>query len=153
MGSNPEGFKLFQQGQQQHHLFSTLPFGFKLPLILELAMIWLECHISYIIPMGYSYWCSHLNLTIHVAKSKFHFTYSVSPQLIRILDIPLVYLSSVAQTAEPFLTIGSTLSYFRSLFDEYTRPYIFISYVCKVVPYKSVSYSTLLLTKHSKLNG
>jgi len=44
--------------------------------------------------MGYSYRCSHLNLTIHIAKSKFHFTYSVSPRLIRTLDIPLVYSSS-----------------------------------------------------------
>ena len=28
--------------------------------------------------MGYSYWCSHLNLTIHFAKSPDHFPYSVT---------------------------------------------------------------------------
>jgi hypothetical protein len=28
--------------------------------------------------MGYSYWCSHLNLRIHIPKSQFHFPYSVT---------------------------------------------------------------------------
>ena len=35
-----------QQGQQQHHLFSTLPFGFKLPFILEPAIRQLELPFS-----------------------------------------------------------------------------------------------------------
>lgn len=82
-------------------------------------------HFSHIIPMGYSYWCSHLNLTIHIAKSKFHFTYSVSPRLIRTLDIPLVYSTSVARDAEPF-NVDSTLSYFRSLFNDDTPPIIIL---------------------------
>ena len=35
-------------------------------------------YVSYLIPMGYSCWCSHLNLTIHFAKSPDHFPYSVT---------------------------------------------------------------------------
>jgi hypothetical protein len=81
-------------------------------------------YLSHRVPMGYSYWCSHLNLTIHIAKSNFHFTYSVSPRLIRTLDIPLVYSSSY-EAAEPF-NIDSTLSYFRSLFNDDTPPIIIL---------------------------
>lgn len=40
-------------------------FDIKIPLLLKHAIIWLEDHIFCIISTSYSYWCHHLNLTIH----------------------------------------------------------------------------------------
>jgi hypothetical protein len=67
----------FRQGQCQHHLFVVIPFGFKSPIILEHAIIKSDNFIFCTIPTGYSYWCSHLNQTTHIAQSSNHFPYIV----------------------------------------------------------------------------
>ena len=61
-----------------------------------------------IVPMGYSYWSSLLNSTIHIAESKFHFTYTVGLGYYRVTDIPLVYSSSVVEAAN-LLTLADSL--------------------------------------------
>ena len=60
-----------------------------------------------IVPMGYSCWSSLLNSTIHIAESKFHFTYTVGLGYYRYFDIPLVYSSSFSRTANLITLIGS----------------------------------------------
>jgi hypothetical protein len=60
--------------------FRFYPFGFKSPLILGPAIVYLE-YTSHLAPMGYSYWCSHLKLTIHIARSVFHFPTKLSSVL------------------------------------------------------------------------
>ena len=58
--------------------------------------------------MGYFCWSSLLNSTIHIAESKFRFTYTVGLGYYRYSDIPLVYSSSLSRTANS-LTQGSSL--------------------------------------------
>ena len=59
------------------------------------------------IPMGHSFWSSLLNSTIHIAESKFHFTYTVGLGYYRYFDIPLVYSSSFSRTANLLTLIDS----------------------------------------------
>jgi hypothetical protein len=78
--------------------FRFYPFGFKFPIKLEPAIMWSDGHTFYLIPMGYSFCSSELNLTIYFAKSDFHFTYTVGLGYYRTSDIPLVYSSSISLT-------------------------------------------------------
>jgi hypothetical protein len=119
------------QGKCQHHLFVFIPFGFKSPLILELVIIMSDNTISHIIPTSYSYWCSHLNLMTHITKSYNHFLYLVDLDTKGYTVSRLCTRPRFPKTQTRY-TWGSTLSYFRSLFNDYTRPNIFISLLLKI---------------------
>jgi hypothetical protein len=119
------------QGKCQHHLFVFIPFGFKSPLILELVIIMSDNTISHIIPTSYSYWCSHLNLMTHITKSYNHFLYIVDLDTKGYTVSRLCTRPRFPKTQTRY-TWGSTLSYFRSLFNDHTRPNIFISLLLKI---------------------
>jgi hypothetical protein len=119
------------QGKCQHHLFVFIPFGFKSPLILELVIIISDNTISHIIPTSYSYWCSHLNLMTHITKSYNHFLYIVDLDTKGYTVSRLCTRPQFPKTQTRY-TWGSTLSYFRSLFNDHTRPNIFISLLLKI---------------------
>ena len=84
------------------------------------------CHTSYIIPMSYSYWCfppqpnnPHCLVIQPLSLKR-------CPRYSRLNDISLVYSSSITKATEVFTLVTSILYYFHSLFNDYTRPYIFI---------------------------
>jgi hypothetical protein len=131
------------QGKCQHHLFVFIPFGFKSPLILELVIIMSDNTISHIIPTSYSYWCSHLNLMTHITKSYNHFLYIVDLDTKGYTVSRLCTRPRFPKTQTRY-TWGSTLSYFRSLFNDHTRP-ISLS-VC-------YSKSTTRVSSSNILNG
>ena len=80
------------------------------------------------IPTGYSYWCSHLNQTTHIAQSPNHFPYSVA---LGTKDYAVSRLCTRApEEAANRLHFRFTLSYFRSLFyGLYTAQYLYHSKV------------------------
>ena len=131
------------QGKCQHHLFVFIPFGFKPPFILELVIIMSDNTISHIIPTSYSYWCSHLNLMTHITKSYNHFLYIVDLDTKGYMVSRLCTRPRFPKTQTRY-TWGSTLSYFRSLFNDHTRP-ISLS-VC-------YSKSTTRVSSSNILNG
>jgi hypothetical protein len=65
-------------GEQQHHLYELLPFGFKSTFILNSAIVWSDNHMSHNSSTSYSYWSSLLNQTTHIAWLPNHFLYSVT---------------------------------------------------------------------------
>lgn len=62
----------------QHHLLFNLPFGVKLTRILKNAIVKLDDLTSCNRSTSYSYWCSHLKQTTHIACSPNHVPYSVT---------------------------------------------------------------------------
>ena len=105
-----------------HLTFRFHPFGFKSPFILESAMVYLE-YTSHLIPMGYSYWCSHLKLTIHIARSVFHFPTKLS-SVLQAHWYPTCILEFGFPNRKTNNTEGFTLSPFRGLFNDHIRPTI-----------------------------
>ena len=81
--------------------------------------------------MGYSYWCSHLNRTIHIAKSVFHFPTKLSSVL-----QDYWYPTCLLEFGFPNHKITNTndfiLSYFRSLFKD-DKPPIIVFYNTEVL--------------------
>lgn len=63
---------------QQHHLYDRLPFGFKLTLILNHAIIYLDKHIFCNNSSDYSYWSSPLTAAFHKALVLYHLPPSVT---------------------------------------------------------------------------
>ena len=79
------------------------------------------------IPTSYSYWCSHLNQTTHIAQSSNHFPYSVA---LSTKGYTVSRLCTQApEEAASQLHFWLTLSHFRGLFKDYTPPNIFISFI------------------------
>ena len=62
----------------QHHLYDLLPFGFKPTLVMNHTIVRLDDRMSCNNSTSYSYWCSHLNQTTHIAWSSNQFPYSVT---------------------------------------------------------------------------
>lgn len=71
------------KSERQHHLSIVfqplLPFSFKPTLILDNAMIISDNTISCKYPSDYSYQCSHLTATTHIATAPNHFHYRSFP--------------------------------------------------------------------------
>ena len=103
------------------------PFGFKYPIILELVIMISDNTIFYKIPTGYSYWCSHLNETTHIAPSIIHFPTKLS-SVLQVYWYPACVLefkiTEVKLNRKSNYTWGFTLSHFRGLFKDYTQPII-----------------------------
>jgi len=80
--------------------------------------------------MSYSYWCSHLNPTIYIGQVISTPPLKCYPQVLSQNDISLAYLSSLKF---PLINRSSfkpskwwtTLSYFRSLFNDHRRPFVY----------------------------
>ena len=108
---------------------------------MELVIIMSDNTISHIIPTSYSYWCSHLNLMTHITKSYNHFLYIVDLDTKGYTVSRLCTRPRFPKTQTRY-TWGSTLSYFRSLFNDHTRPNIFISLLLKIN--QKVSLSNIL---------
>ena len=68
---------------------------------MEPVIIRLDDPISYLIPIGYSYWCSHLNLDDPHRPVTQPLSLKRCPQYWRSDDIRLVYSSPISETAEP----------------------------------------------------
>ena len=123
-----------------------LPFGFKSPLILEVAIIWLEPHFS-----QKSYELFLLVFPPQPDNPHCQVTQPLSlkcyPRYWRLSNISLVYSSSVSWTAEPF-NVDSTLAYFRSLFNDDTPPIIILlatEVISWIIQYFQRTYSILFL--------
>jgi len=78
--------------------------------------------------MGYSYWCSHLKQTIHIAHSVFHFP-TKSSSVLQAHWYPTCILEFGFPNRRTTNTDDSTLSPFRGLFNDHIRPIIFLSYL------------------------
>lgn len=93
---------------------STLSFDFEQPLILEHAIIRLEVLFLTNIPMGYSYWCSHLNWTFHgrPVTKPVHYGVTLANKVVQYPTCVLDILRCTHHTWQ----LWYVLHYFRSLF-------------------------------------
>ena len=94
---------------------------------MEYAIILSDNNIPYMIPMGYSYWCSHLNRMIHITQSSDHFLYSVALNTEGQM-ISHLYTRDPFESARLFTHNNLTLSHFHGLFNDYIQPNIFTDY-------------------------
>jgi hypothetical protein len=80
-----------------------MPFGFKIPLVLEPVIIYLDKHISHVeVPIGYSYCFSKLNQMTCITQLSLHFLYSVT---LKYKGAIISYLPTRASLLKPQTTI------------------------------------------------